>query len=283
MLTRLDRIQLAVPDAQEAAETFAEYFESSAVREGELPHLKARMTVIGLGDSEVELLEPTGEGAVKDFVDTWGGGLFAAGFTTPDMGDMLTRIMQNQAQMTMVGERLHLEPHSTTGLRAVISPVPDTEAVGVGLLSHIYEVTNPVSDLQAATDYYTDLFGLDAEKFSPISSEQYSYTGTLTLFDPPERLDRIEVTQITDNDAAMGRFYQRRGNGLYMCFAEVDDFAALRESLESAGARYGLDVPPEEGAEPDVLFVHPKSLHGMFMGISQTGAAWRWSSGSRSH
>ena len=282
MLTKLDRIQLAVPNAEEAAQTFAEYFESAAVREGELPHLKAHMTVIGLGDSEVELLEPTGEGAVKDFVDTWGGGLFAAGFTTPDMGDMLTRIMQNQAQMTMVGERLHLEPHSTTGLRAVISPVPDTEAVGVGLLSHIYEVTNPVSDLQAATDYYTALFGLDAEKFSPISSEQYSYTGTLTLFDPPERLDRIEVTQITDNDAAMGRFYQRRGNGLYMCFAEVDDFAALRESLESAGARYGLDVPPEEGAEPDVLFVHPKSLHGMFMGISQTGAAWRWSSGSRS-
>lgn len=283
MLTKLDRIQLAVPNAEEAAQTFAEYFESAAVREGELPHLKAHMTVIGLGDSEVELLEPTGEGAVKDFVDTWGGGLFAAGFTTPDMGDMLTRIMQNQAQMTMVGERLHLEPHSTTGLRAVISPVPDTEAVGVGLLSHIYEVTNPVSDLQAATDYHTALFGLDAEKFSPISSEQYSYTGTLTLFDPPERLDRIEVTQITDNDAAMGRFYQRRGNGLYMCFAEVDDFAALRESLESAGARYGLDVPPEEGAEPDVLFVHPKSLHGMFMGISQTGAAWRWSSGSRSH
>ncbi len=56
MLTKLDRIQLAVPNAQEAAETFAEYFESSEAREGELPHLKAHMTVIGLGDSEVELL-----------------------------------------------------------------------------------------------------------------------------------------------------------------------------------------------------------------------------------
>jgi len=283
MLTKLDRIQLAVPDASEAAQTFAEYFESSAVREGELPHLKAHMTVICLGDSEVELLEPTGEGAVKDFVDTWGGGLFGVGFTTPDMGDMLTRIIQNQAQMTMVGDRIHLEPHSTTGLRTVISPAPDTQAVSVGVLSHIYEVTNPVSDLQAATDYYTDLFGLDTEKFNPISSDQYGYTGTLTLFDPPTRLDRIEVTQITNYDAAMGRFHQRRGNGLYMCFAEVDDFPALHERLESAGARYGLDVPPEEGAEPDVLFVHPKSLHGMFMGISKTGAAWRWSSGSTYH
>ncbi len=283
MLTKLDRIQIAVPNAQEAAETFTEYFDSAAVREGELPHLKAHMTVIGLGDSEVELLEATGEGPVKDFVDLWGGGLFAVGFTTPDMGDMLNRIMRSQSQMTMVGDRIHLEPHSATGLRAVISPVPDTEAVNVGLLSHIYEVTNPVSDLQAATDYYTDLFGLDPEKFNPISSEQYGYIGTLTLFDPPTRLDRIEVTQITDYDAAMGRFHQRRGNGLYMCFAEVDDFAALRERLEGSGARYGLDVPPDEGAEPDVLFIHPKSLHGTFMGISQTGAAWRWSSGSTYH
>ncbi len=97
---------------------------------------------------------------MKDFVDDWGGGLFAVGFTTPDMGGMLTRITRNEAQMTMVGDRIHLEPHSTTGLRAVISPVPDTDAVSAGLLSHIYEVTNPVSDLQAATDYYTDLFGL---------------------------------------------------------------------------------------------------------------------------
>ena len=153
MLMKLDRIQLAVPNAQEAAETFAEYFKSAPIREGELPHLQAHMTVIGLGDSEVELLEATGEGAVKDFVDTWGGGLFGVGFTTPDMGDMLTRIIQNQAQMTMVGDRIHLEPHSSTGLRTVISPVPDTQAVSVGLLSHIYEVTNPVSDLQAATDY----------------------------------------------------------------------------------------------------------------------------------
>ena len=283
MLATLDRIQLAVPNAEEAAETFAEYFESAAVREGELPHLQAHMMVIGLGDSEVELLEPTGQGPVKDFVDTWGGGLFAVGFTTPDISDMLTRITRNQAHMTVVGDRIHLEPHSITGLRAVISPVPDREAVPVGSLSHIYEVTNPVSDLQAATDYYTDLFGLDAEKFNAISSKQYGYTGTLTLFDPPKRLDRIEVTQITDYDAAMGLFHQRRGNGLYMCFAEVEDFAALRERLERSGARYGLDVPPKEGAESDVLFIHPKSLHGTFMGISQTDAAWRWSSGSTYH
>ncbi len=283
MLTGVDRIQLAVPNAEAAAETFAEYFEAAAVREADLPHLKAHMTVISVGASEVELLEATGEGDVKDFVDQWGGGLFAVGFTTPDIGDFLSRTTRLQTQMTTVGERIYLEPTAITGLRAVISPGADSTPDGAGLLSHIYEVTNPVSDLKAATDYYSDLFGLNAEKFESISSEQYGYTGTLTLFDPPNKLDRIEVTQITDYEGAMGRFHKHRGNGLYMCFAEVDDFATLRERLEAAGARYGLDVPPEEGAEADVLFVHPKSLHGMLMGISQTGAAWRWSSGSTYH
>lgn len=280
MLTNLDRIQIAVPDADAATETFAEYFDAAVVGEGTLPHLKARMTVLGLGDSEVELLEPFGEGPVKDFVDTWGGGLFAVGFATSDMGGILTRLKKNQVQITQVAEQIHLEPAPNTGLRAVISPVPDGERAHVGFLSHIYQVTNPVSDLQAATDYYTELFGLDASKFKAVSSEPYGYTGTLTLFDPPVRLDRIEVTQITDYDAAMGRFHKRRGNGLYMCFAEVDDFGALRDRLESSGARYGLDVPPEEGADADVMFIHPKSLHGMFMGISLTGVAWRWSSES---
>lgn len=280
MLTNLDRIQIAVPDAQAATETFAEYFETATVREGELPHLKARVTALGAGDSEVELLEPIGEGPVKNFIDTTGGGLFGVGFATPDMDDILTRLTKNQAQITLVDEQIYLEPASNTGLRAVISPIPDTERAHVGLLSHIYEVTNPVSDLQAATECYTELFGLDASNFKAISSEQYGYTGALTLFDPPKRLDRIEVTQITDHEAAMGRFHKRRGNGLYMCFAEVDDFGDLRERLESAGARYGLDVPPKEGADADVLFVHPKSLHGMFMGISLTGVAWRWSSAS---
>lgn len=280
MLTNLDRIQIAVPDADAATETFAEYFQAAVVREGTLPHLKARMTVLGLGDSEVELLEPFGEGPVKDFVDTWGGGLFAVGFATSDMGGILTRLKKNQVQITQVAEQIHLEPTPNTGLRAVISPVPDGERAHVGFLSHIYQVTNPVSDLQAATDYYTELFGLDASKFKAVSSEPYGYIGALTLFDPPVRLDRIEVTQITDYDAAMGRFHKRRGNGLYMCFAEVDDFGALRDRLESSGARYGLDVPPEEGADADVMFIHPKSLHGMFMGISLTGVAWRWSSES---
>lgn len=283
MLQQLDRIQLAVPSADAAVETFVEYFDAGVIREGDLTHLKAHKIVLRVGDSDIEVLEPTGPGAVEDFVEDWGGGLFAAGFNTEDMAGTMAQLTKSQAQFTMVGEQIHLEPTRVGDLRAIISPVPGTPPDPTGLLRHIYEVTNTVDNLDAVVGHYVELFGLDAARFNPIGSKKFGYDGMLTLFNPPDRLDRIEVTQITDYEGAMGRFHKRRGNGLYMCFAEIDDFGALSERLERLGTHYALDAPPEDGTDPDVLFIHPKSLHGMLMGISATDVAWRWSSGAGYH
>lgn len=282
MLKQLDRIQLAVPDASAAAETFSSLFGAMKVGEGELPHMRARRTTMALGDIEVDLLQPAGTGAVDMFVNIWGGGLFGVGFSTDDPADIMQRIIANTVPFTMMGDRIYTEPLEPGGIRIVVSPTPEESRPRVGLLSHVYEVTNPVDDLEATVDYYTTIFGLDPEKFAPIASDQYGYTGTLTLFDPPDRLDRFEVTGITDPKGAMGRFHEKRGDSLYMCFAEVDDFDALCSSLERAEARYTLDDAQPDG-KPDVLFIHPQSLHGMLMGISLSGVAWRWSSGGGYH
>lgn len=66
-----------------------------------------------------------------------------------------------------------------------------------------------------------------------------------------------------------------------MCFAETDRFDALRQRLDAAGARYALRDPRDLGGQPNVLFVHPKSLGGVLLGVSATGVAWEWSSGLR--
>jgi hypothetical protein len=101
----------------------------------------------------------------------------------------------------------------------------------------------------------------------------WGYTGTLTLFDPPGKLDRVEITQITEPRKAMGRYYERHGASLYMCFMETDDAVAIQSRLEEREARFTpTDDYPEAG-----LFVHPTALHGMLMGISRTDRAWLWS------
>lgn len=274
MLKRVDRIQVAGESADAIAKTFEVLFGAERLREDKVACLGARRVTLALGGSEVEALEPAGEGAVAEYVRKWSGGLFAGGFATDEFEKLEKRI-RDEVTYVREGDQLFIEPTSMGGLSAVISSMKKMER-SAGLLTHIYEVTNPVKDEKAATRFYARVFGLDATRFHPIASALYGYTGTLTLFDSPKNLDRIEVTQITDYDKAMGRFHEKRGDSLYMCFAEVDDFDALKSRLEKAGAKFAVREP-RDGA-PNVLFVHPKSLHGMLMGVSLTDVAWEWSS-----
>ena len=142
--------------------------------------------------------------------------------------------------------QLYLDAAATFGMRTVISQ--HHERAPVGAIKWIYEVTNVVGDWKAASDRYARIFDLDASKFSPIESKQFGYTGTLTLFDPPARLDRIEISQITDPNLAMGRFHQRRGDSLYMFFVETDDVGALEQRLQARGARFAAQSPRRSGA-----------------------------------
>ncbi len=158
-------------------------------------------------------------------------------------------------------------------MRTVISQ--HHERAPVGAIKWIYEVTNVVRDWKAASDHYARIFDLDAAKFSPITSKQFGYTGTLTLFDPPARLDRVEISQITDSNLAMGRFHQRRGDSLYMFFVETDDVGALEQRLQARGSRFAAHTRDEAGLAE--LFIHPSAFLGVLIGVSRTEHAWTWS------
>jgi hypothetical protein len=59
-----------------------------------------------------------------------------------------------------------------------------------------------------------------------------------------------------------------------MFFMETDDISALRQRLKAAGARF---APEEEPEQPNSLFVHPSSTHGVLIGVSPRNLAWVWS------
>jgi len=271
MLLRVDRMQLAVRDCMVAADAFAEVVGAEKVREDELRVFNAKRTVVQAGESEFELLEPAGDGAVASHLERWGEGIFAAGFSTDNPGALARRMDDRALRFREEGGQMFIEPDQTRGMRTVISRGSEREPVG--LISSLYEVTNIVEDHEAAASFYADAFGLDASRFCPIKSEQWGYTGTLTMFDPPSRLDRIELTQITEPSLAMGRFFARRGPSIYMCYAETGNTGAIRERLEARGSRY--TAGRENGGGN--LFVHPTALHGMLMGISRANLAWTWS------
>ena len=272
MLTRLDRILLAVRDREAAADTFTALLGAERVCESNSRLLGARRTVVQAGVSGFELLEPAGDGPVQAHLDRWGEGIFAAGFASADLPALAGRLSQKGIAYSEDDGQLWIAADQTRGMNTVISP--DQPRSPVGLIRYVYEVTNIVDDHASAAAFYADAFGLDASRFSPIHSERYGYTGTLTLFNPPEQLDRIELTQITEPSLAMGRFYARRGQSIYMCYVETDDVQSVQRRLEARGDRYAgrSDDPNPEG-----LFIHPTALHGMLMGVSRTNLAWAWS------
>jgi len=272
MLTYVDRMQLAVRDRDEAASTFAAILGAERVRDDELPLYGAGRTVVQAGTSEFELLSPAGDGAIHDHLARWGEGIFAAGFSTPDLGALTSRLSDYGVTWREHGDQAFVEPDQTPGMRMVLSP--EAKRPPVGLVSWLYEATNVIDDHVGAADFYAKTFGLNPTRFSPIASDQYGYTGQLLLFDPPDRLDRIELSQITDASRAMGRFHTKRGQSVYMCYVETPDVAAIIGRLEERQARWAgrSDDPNPEG-----LFIHPTALHGMLMGVSRTNLAWNWS------
>ena len=277
MLERVDRMQLAVRDRKRAAETFVRLLGARVSRESESAALNARRTILALGESELELCEPAGPGPARDFLERWGEGLLSAGFASSRLDELARHLESLGVAFVRDGDQLWLSGGSTCGMPMVISPL--AERPRIGEVSFLYEATNALErDWRDAAALYARLFRLDSSKFSPISSDRFGYEGTLTLFDPPARLDRIELSQtFADRPGAMRRFVERRGgDSLYMCYLETHDFDGLKRRLLAGGAQLiprGADL----AAERDGAWVHPKSLHGMLLGISRESLGWIWS------
>lgn len=272
MLDRVDRMLLAVHDTAAAASTFEKMLGAQKVREDRIEHpYNAKRLVVQAGDSEFELLEPAGEGPLSQHLERWGQGIFAAGFSTPDLARLAKHLEDNGVHFTQQGSQLFIEPDQTRGMRTVIQASEKRDRVG--RITGLYETTNIVTDHNEAAGYYARIFGLDQSRFQPIKSPHFRYTGTLTLFDPPAKLDRIEITETVDERGAMGRFFLKRGPSIYMCFVEAPDLGAVKAGLDAAEARYAQAVDFPDAS----VFIHPTSLCGMLMGISATDEAWRWS------
>ena len=272
MLTYVDRVQIAVRDRAAAESTFRDLLGAEKLREDSSALNNASRSVMQAGASEFELLQPSGDGPVQAHLDRWGEGLLTAGFSASNLSKLCERLSERGVVWTEEGEQVYIESDQTPGLRMVLTQ--ESERTHVGLISYLYEITNLIDDHAAAASFYAETFDLDASRFSPLASEQYGYTGQLTLFDPPDRLDRIELSQTNDASKAMGRFFGKRGQSIYMCYAETSDVGGIVEQLKRHGARWAgrSDDPNPEG-----LFIHPSSLHGVLMGVSRTNLAWTWS------
>jgi hypothetical protein len=269
VLTRIDRVVLAVPDRGPVVDAWGQLLGAELDSEDKVDALGARRTRLRLGTGRVDLLEPDGSGPVQDAVGRRGGHLYAAGAATPDLSDLIVALQRRGVEHVAEGSHPDGEVwvDAGRGLRMVIDL--DRPLDPLGRVDELYEVTNLVADADASAAAFADLFGLHPSAFQPIASTEYGYAGTLTLFDP-DHLHRIEVIHPHDGSKTMGRYFAKHGESLYMCFAETGELSAITDDLRERGA-------PHTAVGDHTTFIHPQALGGAMVGLSRRTYAWTWS------
>ncbi len=271
MLTRIDRVQITTQDAAAVANRWLELLDARVARQDTIDVLGAQRTVVSVGDAEVEILQPNAPGPVARHVAA-GGGAFAAGLATDDIPRTRRRLAEAGIVPTQIGQQFFIDAGrlSIPGLNVVISK--DAQRPATGLMKNLYEVTHLTDDPAGAAATIARLFDLEARNFVPIRSEAFGYDGTLTLFDS-NALHRIESIHPFDAGKTMGRYFARFGPTLYMCYGETDRLPELRERLKRLAPRDWTGSDEDSNG----LFIHPKALGGIMLGVSRTTYAWTWS------
>ena len=119
-----------------------------------------------------------------------------------------------------------------------------------------------VRDLKTATDAFKNLYNLDV-----VAQEVIEDRGLIAALIPTANV-RFEVMQPIQDDSAVARFIERRGEGIqHVCF-EVDDIRAAIATLKERDIQL-IQGEPEPGFVGEVDFIHPRAANGVLTEVAQ--------------
>ena len=119
-----------------------------------------------------------------------------------------------------------------------------------------------VRDIKEATDAFERVFGLTVA-----AQETIEERGLIAALVPTSNV-RFELMQPINPESAVGRFIERRGEGIqHICF-EVED---IRETIATLKAREVqlIQGEPEGGFVGEVEFIHPRAANSVLTEIAQ--------------
>lgn len=119
-----------------------------------------------------------------------------------------------------------------------------------------------VRSIERALEFYERQVGLAVSARETVPQEKVKVAML------PVGGSRIELLEPTEADSPVGRFLEKRGEGLHHVALKVPDLAAAVERLRASGAR--LLNEPRAGAGGHLyVFVHPSSTGGMLLELIQ--------------
>jgi methylmalonyl-CoA/ethylmalonyl-CoA epimerase len=125
--------------------------------------------------------------------------------------------------------------------------------------THIEHIGIAVKDLDAAVTLFQKLLGVPCYAVEEVADQKVK-TAFFRV-----GLTKIELLESTAPDGPVGKFIERRGEGIHHIALAVPDVRASLRALESSGIRL-IDPEPRPGAEGlATAFLHPASTGGVLM------------------
>ncbi len=123
-------------------------------------------------------------------------------------------------------------------------------------VNYIDHVGVAVKDIRAALRLFQEVFGVPDADVTELPDQGVR----ATLIQVGET--RLELLEPLTEDSPVGRFVQRRGEGLHHLAFNVSNGAEKLRTLESRDIQL-IDKEPREGLSGTIAFIHPGSVFGV--------------------
>jgi methylmalonyl-CoA/ethylmalonyl-CoA epimerase len=123
--------------------------------------------------------------------------------------------------------------------------------------SYIEHIGIAVNNLREAVNFYEKVLGLKCYKIEEIPDQKVR-----TAFFAVDRT-KIELLESTDPEGSIGKFINKRGEGIHHIAFAVENIEQQLKEAEEDGVQL-IDTIPRTGAEGlSIAFLHPKSTFGV--------------------
>ncbi len=120
-----------------------------------------------------------------------------------------------------------------------------------------------VKNIEESLKFYSDALGLNLEGIE-IVKEQKVKTAFLLLGST-----HIELLEATETDSPIGKFIEKRGEGLHHIAIKVENIEEHISKLDEKDIKL-IDKEPKTGAgNKKIAFVHPKSTSGVLLELCE--------------
>lgn len=131
--------------------------------------------------------------------------------------------------------------------------------------THIEHIGIAVKDLDQAVKLYEKLLGTPSYAIEEVADQKVR-----TAFFKVGQT-KIELLESTAPDGPIGKFIEKRGEGVHHIAFTVENLPAALHELESEGIQL-IDKEPRRGAEGlSIAFLHPKSTTGVLTELCAKG------------